>query len=196
NHSIIYGGFLLLNPKPLVYYSDKRETFGIPFKNGFCLFKKGANEVETMPYKEVNGFFSKHFTQSIDFEFNTDAELSDFERFLTMVSTGKDPLYEDLTDNEKDVQGMFFNMFGYLCHTYKDPSFSPAIILSDEGADDQNRNGGRGKSIILKALSYVQNTLIKGGNEFDGNYRHRFADLLKEYKIYAIDDVPAGFKYD
>lgn len=87
-------------------------------------------------------------------------------------------------------------MFGYLIHTYKDPAFTPAIILSDEGADDQSRKGGRGKTIIIKAIEQVQNSIIKGGDEFDGSYRHKFADLEKAHKVYAIDDVPAGFKYD
>ena len=113
-----------------------------------------------------------------------------------MVSTGKDPIGSEPTHVDEVTRYRFFRMFGYLCHTYKDPSFSPAIILSDEGADDHSRKGGRGKTIFLRALSYVQNTLIKGGSEFDGGYRHRFADLQKEHKIYAIDDVPAGFKYD
>jgi len=70
------------------------------------------------------------------------------------------------------------------------------IILSDMGADDNSRNRGRGKTIIANALSEVQKTMIKGGNEFDGGYRHRFADLDEAYKIYVIDDVPASFNFN
>jgi len=87
-------------------------------------------------------------------------------------------------------------MFGYLIHTYKNQSFSPSIILSDHDADDLSRNGGRGKTLIAKGTSEVQKTIIKGGNEFDGSYRHRFADLDESYKLYVIDDVPASFNYD
>ena len=56
-----------------------------------------------------------------------------------MVSIGKDPIKETLTAEEDNTRLMFFKMFGYLCHTYKDPAFSPAIIFSDEGADDHSR---------------------------------------------------------
>lgn len=196
NHGDSYRGYLLLKPKPLVYYSDTADTFGLPFKNGFCLHKNGLESIEILPYKDMDGFFSPHFTQGHEFEFKSYDGRCVFDRFLTMVSTGKDPVGSEPTTTDERARFQFFRMFGYLCHTYKDPSFSPAIILSDEGADDHSRKGGRGKSIFLRALSYVQNTLIKGGTEFDGGYRHRFADLQKQHKIYAIDDVPAGFKYD
>jgi hypothetical protein len=196
NHSAIYGGFLLLNPKPLIYYSDTATTFGIPFKNGFCMYSKGGDEIVTMHYNDVNGFFAPHATQTRFFEFQENPEMSIFQRFLTMVATRKDPESQMLTDSEQKTADLFYRMFGYLCHTYKNVSFSPAIVLSDEGANDESRNGGRGKSLIVKAVEQVQKTLIKGGNEFDGNYRHRFADLERAHKVYVIDDVPASFKYD
>jgi hypothetical protein len=196
NHSTIYGGYLLLNPKPLIYYRDDQKTFGMPFKNGFFYFTKGSSEVQVKKYKEVNGFFAPHPAQDRNFEFTEYSEPCEFERFITMVSTGKDPVNEPMTDDDNVRRDLFFRAIGYLCHTYKDPSFSPAIIFSDEGADDQSRKGGRGKTIMTKALENVRKTLIKGGTEFDGGYRHRFADLEKEHQIYVLDDVPAGFNYD
>jgi|SRR5690554_710187 len=192
----IHGGFLLMNPKDLQYYSDTKNEFGISFKNGFCKYTKGDNQIETLRYEEVNGFFAPHPTQERYFEFKDYDKACEFERFLTMVSVGKDPIREKLTDKEDNTRMQFFRMFGYLCHSYKDQSFSPAIILSDDNADDISRKGGRGKTLITKALQNVRNTKIKGGNEFDGSYRHKFADLEKEHKIYVIDDVLAGFNYD
>lgn len=196
DHNGIYSGFILIPPKELMYYSDSKNEFGIPFKNGFCKYTKGDEETQTLKYKEVNGFFAQHPTQEKNFEFKEYTEPCEFERFLTMVSVAKDPLNEQLTDEEENTRMQFFKMFGYLCHSYKDQSFSPAIILSDEGANDISRKGGRGKTLITKALQNVRNTKIKGGNEFNGSYRHKFADLEKEHKIYVLDDVVAGFNYD
>ena len=192
----IYGGFLLMVEKELKYCSDTKIEFGISFKNGFCKYTKGHTQIETLNYKEVNGFFAPHPTQERSFEFIDYKEPCEFERFLTMVSIGKDPIKEKPTDEEEKTRVQFFRMFGYLCHSYKDPSFSPAIILSDEGADDTSRKGGRGKSLITKALEYVRNTKIKSGNEFDGSYRHRFADLDRADNIYVLDDVYTGFNYN
>jgi hypothetical protein len=73
---------------------------------------------------------------------------------------------------------------------------SPCIIFTDEGANDENRNGGRGKTMITKALAEVQTVLLKGANEFESGYRHVYDDLERKHNIYIIDDVPAGFKYD
>jgi|SRR5690554_887623 len=195
-NNIINGGFLLIPPKELIYYSDSKNEFGIPFKNGFCKYTKGDEQTQILEYKEVNGFFAEHPTQETNFEFKEYTEPCEFERFLTMVSVAKDPLNEQLTDEEDNTRNHFFRMFGYLCHSYKDQSFSPAIILSDEGANDVSRKGGRGKTLITKALQNVRNTIIKGSSEFDGKYRHRFADLEKEHKIFVIDDVLADFNYD
>ncbi|MDM1415058.1 primase-helicase family protein [Myroides odoratimimus] len=196
DYNNIHNSFLLIEPKKLIYYSDSQNEFGIPFKNGFFKYTKGDEQTQTLEYKEVNGFFAQHPTQERNFEFKDYTEPCEFERFLTMVSVAKDPLNEQFTDEEDNTRMQFFRMFGYLCHSYKDQSFSPAIILSDKEADDISRKGGRGKSLITIALQNVRNTKIKGSSEFDGSYRHKFADLEREHKIYVIDDVVAGFNYD
>ena len=196
NNKDIRESFCLLDPVPLLYYRDDIDSFGVPFKNGFVFYKQGKEKIEIKEYKEVNGFFPEHNTQKRNFKFIEAPKISDFERFLTMVATNKDPVKEVLTESEKQTQFQFFRMFGYLIHTYKNQSFSPSIILSDHDADDLSRNGGRGKTLIAKGTSEVQKTIIKGGNEFDGSYRHRFADLDESYKLYVIDDVPASFNYD
>ncbi|SRR6056297_154561 len=191
----IYGAFLLLEPKPLVYFSDEKDSFGLPFKNGFFNYKSGSKDLERKEYKDVNGFFAPHGTQTREFHYNPVDE-GVFETFLKMACTGKDPRTQKLTDDDLATFDNFRFMLGYLCHNFKDSAFSPAIILSDEGANDLNRNGGRGKTIITNAISHVQKTLIKGGDEFRPDYIHNFADLTKDVSVYVLDDVPAGFNYD
>ncbi|MCM4170074.1 hypothetical protein DHD32_01170 [Arenibacter sp. TNZ] len=196
NFSAITGGYLLIPSKLLKYHSDSKEYFGLPFKNGFARYTHIDNEIRIVPYGLVDGFFAPHATQDVDFNYDGDSDASIFQLFLTMACIGKDPRKEELTNTDSKILSNFCAMFGYLCHTYKDQSFSPAIILSDEGADDSSRNGGRGKTILTKAVSYVQPTILKGGNEFDPKYTHNFADLDKSRKVYILDDVPAAFKYD
>ena len=135
NHAIT-GGYLLLPSKAIEYYIDSKDSFGIPFKDKFFKYSHDTKNIECLPYKEVKGFFAPHKTQTMDFEpfkYTQDA-LSEFQVFLTMASTGKDPRNEKLTANDKETFYNFCLMFGYLCHTYKDQASSPAIILSDEGA--------------------------------------------------------------
>lgn len=192
NFSVIKQGFLLIPSIKLNYYSDTKTTFGLPFKNGFYYFDmndKGA--IKRKDYTDVKGFFTPHEIQSREFKY-TD-EVGMFENFLIRVSIGlKEPEIQD----HKNIIESFKTMFGYLCHNYKDATKNPCIVLTDMDADDETRNGRRGKTLISKAIQEVQESIIKGGKEFDSGYTHVFADLEKKHNVYIIDDVPAGFKYD
>lgn len=190
----IAQAFLLLPSKPIIYHTDGAKSFGLPFKNGFFKYDPKDDRFEQMKYEEVNGFFAPHRTQNHTFKESD--EVSVFQLLLTMASTNKDPRKEDLNEDEAATFHSFCKMFGYLCHTYKNHSFSPAIVLSDDGANDLNRNGGRGKTIFVNALQHVQPSMLKGGREFNPTYIHNFADLKSDKRVYILDDVPAGFKYD
>ncbi len=192
-NTVILSSFNLIESTKLVYYSDCIRTFGLPFKNGFYYFneKFELGKIDSKCYSEVDGFFASHKIQTRQFTY-TD-EIGMFEKFMTRAAIGRE------IANSPDtilINKEFQKMFGYLCHTFKDQTKSPCIIFTDEDANDENRNGGRGKTIITKALAEVQTVMLKGGNEFDSSYTHVFADLERKHKIYIIDDVPAGFKYD
>jgi hypothetical protein len=192
NFSVIKQGFLLIPSIELQYYSDTKNTFGLPFKNGFYYFDlddKGT--LKRKEYIDVKGFFAPHEIQSREFKY-TD-EVGMFEQFLIRACTGRK---EANSQDAKNIFESFKTMFGYLCHNYKDATKNPCIVLTDMDADDETRNGRRGKTLISKAVQEVQESIIKGGKEFDSGYTHVFADLDKKHNVYIIDDVPAGFKYD
>lgn len=192
NFSVVKQGFLLIPSIELKYYSDNKNTFGLPFKNGFFYFDMEDNgTLKRKDYTDVNGFFAPHEIQGREFKY-TD-EVGMFEQFLIRVSIG---LKEANTQDTTNIVESFKTMFGYLCHNYKDATKNPCIVLTDMDADDETRNGRRGKTLITKAVQEVQESIIKGGKEFDSGYTHVFADLEKKHNIYIIDDVPAGFKYD
>jgi len=196
NFNDIQKAYHLLMPIPLTYHRDNKNTFGIAFKNGFFEYDKHKTDVKIYQYNEVKGFFAPHATQEREFTFNENSKQSVFELFLTMASTGKNPLIENLTEAENETFEKFCLMYGYLLHQYKNEAFNPAIVLSDAGANDRTRNGGRGKSLFTKAVAHVRNVMLKGGAEFDPNYLFNFADLTKAYDVFIIDDVPAGFNYN
>lgn len=192
NFNVIKQGFQLIPSIELKYYSDTKNTFGLPFKNGFFYFDlNDKGTLKRKEYTEVNGFFAPHEIQSREFKY-TD-EVGMFEQFLIRACTGRK---EANTQDTKNIFESFKTMFGYLCHNYKDMTKNPCIVLTDMDADDETRNGRRGKTLISKAVQEVQESIIKGGKEFDSNYTFVFADLEKKHNVYIIDDVPAGFKYD
>lgn len=192
NFSTVKQGFLLIPSIELKYYSDTKNTFGLPFKNGFYYFDiNDKGTLKRKEYTDVKGFFAPHEIQSREFKY-TD-EVGMFEQFITRACTGRK---ETNTQDTKNIFESFKTMFGYLCHNYKDMTKNPCIVLTDMDADDETRNGRRGKTLISKAVQEVQESIIKGGKEFDSGYTFVFADLDKKHNVYIIDDVPAGFKYD
>lgn len=193
--NVIQQSLQLLTPIPLEYHRDTKERCEIPFKNGIARIT--ADGKELIEYDEIGGFFAKHTTQKHEIEFcDPVAHTSDFANFLTMAVTNKDVTNIELTAKDRSDISAFCSMFGYLITNYKDPAFSPAIILSDEGADGENRNGGRGKSLLQKALSHFRPSIEKGGIAYDPKYTHVHADLKLEHDLYLIDDVPGNFDYN
>lgn len=190
--NVIQQSYFLIDPLPLIYYRDTKNSFGIAFKNGFV--EQNFLDVIVKDYKDVNGFFAPHSTQDFEYIFNENESV--FSVFLAMVSTGKDPRNETLTKENLKTFHDFKCMFGFMVHKYKDEAFCPAIILSDAGANDLTRNGGRGKSLITQAISKVRNVMLKAGSEFDTEYLFIFSDLKKMHDVYIIDDVFAGFKFN
>lgn len=194
NTNIIQSSFLLLEPNPLIFYKDTKTSFGLPFKNGFYFFDEVEKlEIKRKEYSDVNGFFIKHKIQERSFEYT--AEKGDFELFIQRISTGKKH-HADLNQSDFETINAFHSMLGYLCHNHKRRDTSKAIVLTDEGADDETRNGRRGKSLIGESIKQITKTLQKAGDEFRGDYIHNYAELDKSYNCYLVDDVPAKFNFN
>lgn len=192
NNNTLQQSFTLLEPIKLKYHKDTKNSFGLPFQNGFFYFD-GLNDfqIKRKEYFEVNGFFTPHRIQNRNFEY-TD-ETSVFEIFLNRIVTGqKEPCINTFSDD----LSAFHSMFGYLCHNHKTLTENPCIVLTDEGANDETRNGGRGKTIIGLALKEVTKVMQKSGLEFKGEYTHNFADLDESFNVFLLDDIPAGFNFN
>lgn len=191
----ILKSWKLLKGEPYNLNRDTKDVVYIPFKNGVLKITKDG--ITLIDYKSDEiGFFIGVESQNHEFELIdiTQRGIGDFEKFLIYANVGRET--RELTQKEKSDVLAFFSMIGYLISNYKNPAESPAIILSDEGADDESRNGGRGKSLLAFALQKVRGYNKRGGTEFEPGYRHVFADLQKYHDVYIIDDVPANFNYD
>lgn len=194
NLNVLNCSYTLIPSSELIYYKDNKTRFGLPFKNGFYYFDSLEKlELKNKPYQEIKGFFAPHFVQTKTFNY-TD-EVGNFEIFMQRISTGHKH-YDSNDLEQQTIVNSFNSMFGYLCHNYKSQGETPTVILTDEGANDENRNGRRGKTLITKALEKVQKTMIKASNEFRPDYIHNYYDLDKSYNVYVIDDIEASFQLD
>ena len=193
----IQKSFLLMDSEPYRYNRDTKDTIYFPFKNGVAKITKNGVEMLDYNSKELSFFYPvesiKHSFESFDVDAR---EVGQFEQFLTYAVIGRKADVSEMTQAERNKLFAYFSMMGYLCSNHKDKAKSPAIVLTDEGADGISRVGGRGKTTMAIAPSFVKCENYKGGEEFDPTYRHRYADLQTYHDIFRLDDVPANFRYD
>ena len=196
--SDIMKSWKLLDPEPYNLNKDTKDTVYIPFKNGVCCITKDGCNMIDYSNSEI-GYFAETNSCNHQFEkFDTNSrQQGQFEKFLLYAIVGRVVTdYTSLTAMEAEDVKAFYSMMGYMISNYKNPSQSVAIILSDHEANNIQRNGGRGKTLITKALQQLRAWNSRAGLEFDAGYRHIFGDLEVFQDIYVIDDVPVGFKYD
>ncbi len=191
----IMKSWKLLDPEPYNLQKDDSKTVYLPFKNGVC--KITAKGVEMVDYSDDDiSYFAEAKCQANNFQLFDIRErlIGDYEKFFQYAIIGNDS--NTLNQVEKNTLKAFYTMVGYMVSNYKNPSNTPAIVLSDVDAVNGKRKGGRGKTLITKMLQQMRPTNSRNGLEFDGGYRHVLGDLKPYEDIYIIDDVPMGFNYD
>ena len=184
----------LLEGVPYDLQMDTKNSTYIPFKNGVAKITKGNYQIEIIKYDELKLFLPtesmKHEIKPFDVE---NREIGNFEKFIRCAIAGHDK--NAITPKQANDVTAFYSAIGCLLSSHKDLAQNKAIIWSDAGADDVNRNGRRGKTLIMLALRRFKPSIMKGGSEFDPNYRHVFADIENYHKIYLLDDVARNFNY-
>ena len=193
--NLILISWELMEGEPYNLHRDTKDAIYIPFRNGVCKITKEGIEMIDYKSKEID-FFIETESQKHIFEMRDIAKrgIGDFEKFIIYAIIGKQT--DEITEGEKEAISAFYSMIGYLISNYKNSAESPAIILSDEGADDQARKGARGKSLLTNAMRKVRGSKFRDGAKFETGYRHVYADLEKYDDIYVLDDVTHNFNYD
>jgi len=84
---------------------------------------------------------------------------------------------------------------GYLLHSYKSPSESPAVILNDESITD-NPEGGTGKGLTVKGISHIRNLYIEDGKLFKDTSNFMFQSITSDTQIISFDDISRRFDFE
>src|SRR5690606_6950574 len=75
-------------------------------------------------------------------------------------------LYNIAGNNLKRIKA-FESVIGYMLHRYRNPSNNKAVILLDENINELDSvMGGTGKSLFVKALSYLRPSIVIDGKGF------------------------------
>jgi hypothetical protein len=160
------------------FLRDTKEEAYFPFKNGVVQITK--NDIKLVSYGELGKVIWK--SQVIDHFIIVDQEgiqpeNIEYFKFLQRISGDQQERY------------MYaISLIGYLLHQYKDPARPFAVILAEE-TDNEEKGGGTGKGIFVKALSYIAKTIRVDGKNFkvDKNFAFQRVDL--DTRIVAIEDT-------
>ena len=170
------GYFEFFERANIDFLQDTPDKAYFPFKNGIVEVCKDAIILKT--YGELNKYVWR--SQVIDRHIIVDASMD-----ISFIQYAK---FIELISGSKEKYNYAVSIIGYLLHQYKDPSRPFAVILAEEN-DNEEKGGGTGKGIFIKALSYIVNTIRVDGKNFkiDKNFAFQRVDL--DTRIVAIEDT-------
>ena len=116
------------------------------------------------------------------------AVASHFYQFLSHTQT-KDS-YDAKRIEERTKRAL--QIFGYLIHGKKDPSYARAIYAYDESTDG-TKSGRRGKSIFGRALSYIRSAVYLDGKAFDARDKFRYSSIKYDTQVVVLSDLRNTF---
>lgn len=153
------------------------------YKNGVLKITK--EKFELVPYEKYKGFIWKKQILDRDFINSDDFKNAEFSQFMFHLS-GKD----------KDRFESLRSITGFLCHSYKDPSLNPAIVLIDEDIDldSQEANGGKGKSLFARGLGNIIPMYFKEGKNISKSFP--FSGFESHHRLMFYDDVKKDFEFE
>lgn len=163
----------------------KSESY-IPFKNG--VLKITSSKIELVPYSKFHRLVWRSSIKDIEFKISPtpDVESHDFTRFLFNISSRSLDRYRNLQQ-----------LVGYMLSTHKDPGNPAAVILMDQKLTD-NSDGGTGKGILVKGMSYVRSTVYEDGKMANkkNQSEFRFSRVTKDTNVIHLSDIEKGFDFE
>lgn len=166
-----------IEPKSL---QDDKHTSYLYYLN--CAVKITKDKIQTIPYEELDGFVWEN--QKIRRNFSLSGyEDCVYEKFIHNIS-----------NKDRAIMDSMESTIGYLMHGYK-PATCPAVILNDEMISD-NPEGGTGKGIYCKALSYMRNQVVIDGKSFNPNGSFPYQLVQVSTQLLLFDDVNRNMPFE
>lgn len=166
---------------------DSEKVSYLYFKN--TVVKIDKETITLVDYKDVNGHVLEEQIINRDFEF-PQQELSTldipFQKFVSNIS-----------NHDIDRVNAFESVIGYMLHRFQNPAKSKAIILLDSSINELNIvSGGTGKSLFVKALSYMRIVCDISGKDFDSRNAFSFQRVTPQTNIVTINDAKENQNFE
>jgi hypothetical protein len=160
---------------------DNAHTAYLYYRN--CMVKVTANDVEIMDYSDIDGYIWEKQIINRDFV-KADYENAVYKKFIANIG-GKDDI------RIRSIE----STAGYLMHSYKPPSYAPAVIINDEVISD-NPEGGTGKGIFVNSLGHMKRCVTIDGKSFTFNKSFPYQTVSADTQLLVFDDVSRYFDFE
>ena len=171
----------MLDTISLQFVEDDKHTSYFFYNN--CALRVTVDNVEICDYIDLAGYVWRRHQIDRDY-ISCPKGVCDYEKFIRNISA-----------NDKSRILTMETTIGYLLHSYKNPSESPAVILNDESITD-TPEGGTGKGLTVKGISHIRNLHIEDGKLFKDTNNFMFQSITSDTQIISFDDISKRFDFE
>mgnify|MGYP003673977634 FL=1 len=171
----------LLATIDIFFIEDTKETSYLYYLN--CAICMSKTEVAIIDYLDLGGYVWKDHVISRNFSI-CDIENCDFEVFIG-----------NLCDNTPLRVESMHSTIGFMMHGYKNLSFCPAVILTDEEINE-DPEGGTGKGLFMSALGHMKKLVVIDGKAFAFERSFPYQLVSADTQILCFDDVKKNFDFE
>lgn len=168
------------------FNSSTKDKAYFYYMNGIVAVSK--TNVEIIPYSEYEGYVWQNQINKRVLTLLAKGELSrsEFRKFMYNLSGQDAKRFKSL-----------ISVVGFILHPFKNPAESKALILLDENIDSSGlANGGTGKSLLVKGITYITPTVWKDGKRYNGNELFGFDDIRPFHRVLYFDDTRPTFGFE
>lgn len=171
-----------------ITYNQVSGEYDIVIHDDSCIFLKYLVNASRIHWR-------KELEESL--KDKTETEQEEYKEKNRFNIAGPNLTQEEIRDQKLHLVNKIYCL-GYLLHRYKDPSRSWCVFAMDNKiSDDGLSHGGSGKSIALKSIRYLMNSVTFDGRNnklFDNDHVY---DRVTKYTDYMLfDDASKNFQFD
>ena len=181
-------------------FNDKKGVAHLRFRNGVVRITK--ENIKLIPYSSVKDDGDVWESSIIQRDFSIDEDQGLFEKFCQKAFNfyNRDGKSESEYVLKEEQYISMRTSFGYLLHTYNDPSVPKCIYFIDTDSDLGRPQGGNGKSLIMDSINYFKPSLTIDGKVFrkssDSGGQFQFGMIKPDTQFILIDDIRPDFDFD
>jgi hypothetical protein len=188
---------------PLDLFNDIDGVAHIRFRNG--IVKVTKNDIKILPYSSVKSKGAVWETSIIQRDIKIEEDKGLYEKFCEGALSFRNP------DKKSDVWMKNYDLneeqclamrtgYGFLLHTYNNPSVPKCVYFIDSDSELGKPQGGNGKSLVMKSIKYFKTTTMIEGKVFrksmDSGGQFQFSMVEPDTTLIVIDDITPEFDFE